>query len=238
MFKVLSKILIIAMFGIMFIPNNAYAQSLNKDFLNEQIAQQVTKQLKNKVKGDLSIQLATVPFEQIIVPEGSVCVKAIIKDEELTPRKIVEVEIWVNNQLNKKLNLPVDLKVYDNVWIASNIISRDKNFNPSNVAIDRKDITNDYDNVMRSEDDIENYVANKNFRISEIINKKFIKQKPDILKNTTVSAIFESDSIQVAIDAQALESASVGDSIRIKSPKYNRYYVGEVISKNVVLVRL
>lgn len=237
MFKTLSKIFLIFLTGVIF-TSAANAAVLSREYLNSEVSEQISQQLKSTVTGELKVQIAPVYFEEIPVSDGEITIKSYLKDKSFSPRKMAAVEVFVNGKLEKKFMLAVDLKIYDNVWCATGMILRDKNFTSNNVEIQRKDITNDYENVLRADTDLSEYVANKNFRISETISKKFIKQKPDILKNSTISALLETQSIQISFDVEATENGCIGDVIKVKSKRYNRYYVGEVINKNTVLVKM
>lgn len=237
MFRTLSKIFLIILTGVIF-TSCADAKVLSKDFINKQVTSQLNQQMKSSVKGELKTEIMPLYLNDTVVPEGEIKIKAYFKDRVFSPRKIATVDIIINGKTEKKLNMPINLKVYDEVWVTTGIVTRDKNFNFSNTELKRKDITNNYENVLRSKDDITEYVANKNFGISEIINKKYIKQKPDITKNSTISAIMQANTIQIAFEVQATESGCIGDMIKVKSPKYKRFYMGEVINKNMVLVKI
>ena len=237
MFKTLVKIILIVITGVFF-TSCADAKVLSKDFINKQVTSQLNQQMKSTIKGELKTEIIPLYLNDIVVSDGETKIKAYFKDRTFSPRKIATVDILVNNKIEKKINMPINLKVYDEVWVTTGIVTRDKNFNISNTELKRKDITNNYENVLRSKDDITEYVANKNFGISEIINKKYIKQKPDITKNSTISAIMQANTIQIAFEVQATENGCIGDMIKVKSPKYKRFYMGEVINKNMVLVRI
>lgn len=237
MFKTLGKMIFIVITGVIF-TSCADAKVLSKDFINKQVTSQLNQQMKSTVKGELKTEIIPLYLNDIVVSDGETKIKAYFKDRTFSPRKIATVDILVNNKIEKKINMPINLKVYDEVWVTTGIVTRDKNFNISNTELKRKDITSNYENVLRSKDDITEYVANKNFGISEIISKKYIKQKPDITKNSTISAIMQANTIQIAFEVQATENGCIGDMIKVKSPKYKRFYMGEVINKNMVLVRI
>jgi flagella basal body P-ring formation protein FlgA len=63
-------------------------------------------------------------------------------------------------------------------------------------------------------------------------------QKPAVAKNSVVSVIFDTGGINIAIDAEALQNGCIGDTVRIRSDEYKKFYTGKVVDTNKVLVKI
>ena len=79
----------------------------------------------------------------------------------------------------------------------------------------------------------------KPMKAGEILDKRFIKVKPDVVRNTEVRVFFSSnDSLMVTIDAVALEDGLVGEWVNVENKNYKKVYKGKIIGENRVLVTI
>ena len=81
-------------------------------------------------------------------------------------------------------------------------------------------------------------ISKKLFRDGEIIDKRFVKLRPDVMKNNVVTAYFSSNNVTVEIDAVAMSSGMKGDYIGVSSKQYGKVYTGKIIGENKVLIEL
>ena len=81
--------------------------------------------------------------------------------------------------------------------------------------------------------------AKKAFQKGEIIDKRFVKMKPDVARNSDVRIFFVSNgSVMISIDGNALADGMIGDYINVENKNYKRVYNGKVIGENRVLVNI
>ena len=77
------------------------------------------------------------------------------------------------------------------------------------------------------------------FREGEMIDKRFVKVKPDVVLNSEVRVFFVSnDAVMITIDATAMSDGLLGEYIKVSNKKYNKTYTGKVIGENRVLVQI
>ena len=73
----------------------------------------------------------------------------------------------------------------------------------------------------------------------EIIDKRFVKMKPDVIRNGEVRIFFVSNgAVMVTIDGTAMADGMTGDYINVENKNYKKVYTGKVIGENRVLVNI
>ena len=58
------------------------------------------------------------------------------------------------------------------------------------------------------------------------------------VKNSNIDIVFQSKAMNIKIKGIALKEGSIGDTILVRSDKYNKTYTGIVKSENEVMVRI
>ena len=79
----------------------------------------------------------------------------------------------------------------------------------------------------------------KAFQKGEIIDKRFVKMRPDVIRNGDVRIFFVSNgAVMVTIDGTAMMDGMTGDYINVENKNYKKVYNGKVIGENKVLVNI
>lgn len=237
MIKVVVKIVLITILTVLS-STSVFAAVLNSEEIKSEVEQKVLTIISKNIKGEIKAEVRVIPFKTLEIPDGEKRIYVSMESADFSPRKITKVIIQVNGKIVKKFNVPVSLKVYDKVWVATDNIQKGQSLGFTNVSLERKDITRISNNVLRDDKSLSDIIAFRNIRAGKIIDKRYVISKPDVSKNSVVSVIFETGGVKIAIDGEAMDNASVGDFVKIKSQKYKKYYTGKVISPNKVLVRM
>ena len=88
---------------------------------------------------------------------------------------------------------------------------------------------------MLDEYDLE-YITDNN---GEVIDKRFVKMRPDVQRNGEVRIFFVSNGdVMVTIDGTAMADGMTGDYINVENKNYKKVYNGKVIGENRVLVAI
>lgn len=229
--------LILIMF-LAFSSLKANAVILTNTQIESEIKKQVTETYRKYTDAELSIEIVTLPFKDLYVPNGEITYKIESFSTKFVPRELEKVTIFVNGKPVKVFNAPVVVKVYENVLIASNFINIGQQINTSTAKVKRMEISNILDYPLRVDALGKDIMAKKAFREGEIIDKRFIKLKPDIVRNARVTVMFNTNNLTVSTEATALSDGTIGDSICLINKNYNRVYTGKVIGENKVLVKI
>lgn len=233
--KVLS---LIALIMVMMTSVKAEAQTLTvKQFENE-ISKQVIKTYKNYTDADLSVKILQVPFSTLNIRDGVVTYKVTSNNDKFMPRDVKKVEIFVNGKYERFMMIPVEVKAYKNVLVASEAINRESAITAMNTVMQRKEVSNVLSNVITNSYLKRDVVSKKMYREGEIIDKRFLAARPDVARNQEIVALFKSSGVTISITAISQSEGNIGDYVMLKSPKYQRVYRGKVIAPNRVLVTM
>ena len=191
-------------------------------------------------KGDIQVQCGRIPSVPIKVPEGNVEIKvtSLLRDA-FVQRTVVRVRIFVDGKPKRSMGVPVQLALYDDVWVATQPIHRDDAISTINVECMRRDISKLAVTAARvNVSDLTNTRVKKSFRTGDILDHRFIEKEPVVIRNSLVAIIFKSKTISVSIPGEAMENGQIGDCIRVRSPEFRKQYRAKIIDRGTVLVNI
>lgn len=206
--------------------------------IKKAIVEQVREKYKSYTSAQLDIQVVALPFKDLSVPNGKVSYIVQSNVNKFVARDLEKVSLYVDDQFIKAFNAPVVVKAYEDVLVASNFINIGQPLNTNNVTVKRIEISNVMSYPLRADAMGKEMMAKKAFREGEILDKRFVKLRPDVLRNATVAVTFKTNNLTIAIDARALSDGVIGESICLMSKEYNKVYTGKVIGENKVLVEI
>lgn len=200
------------------------------------IAKQVQENYKNYTTAQLKVEVVALPFKDLDVPDGNVSFSIQPSMNKFLARDLEKVNVYVNDKFIKTFNAPVVIKAYENVLVASGFINIGQPISPNVASIKTMEISNILEYPLRADALGKEMLAKKAFREGEILDKRFVKLRPDVIRNATVSVIFKTNNLTVATDAKALSDGIIGENICLMNKNYNKVYTGKVIGENKVLV--
>lgn len=214
------------------------AKVLTDSEVKDIIANQIVENNKHYTDAQTEVEVIALPFKELTLPEGKVSFVVKATADKFLARDLEKVSVYVNNNFIKTFNAPVLIKAYQNVLVASCPISRETEITPSIVRIEKKEISNILEYALKIDAANKSMVAKKFFSEGEMIDKRFVKYKPEILRNANVTVFFNSPSLSISTEATALSDGTMGENICIMNKNYNKIYKGTVIGENKVLVKI
>lgn len=211
---------------------------MSSDEVKSIVAKQVTENTQKYTDAELSVSVLTVPFKTLILPDGKVSFVVKPSLDKFAARDLERVFVYVNDKFVKTFNAPVAIKAYQDVLVASCFINREQPINSGDVKVKKIEVSNTIGFQLRPDALQNQIIARKAFVDGEIIDKRFVKLKPDVLRNSMVSVIFTSNNLSIATDAIALSDGVKGDNICVMNKIYNKVYTGRIIGENKVLVKI
>lgn len=202
------------------------------------IAQQVTENYKNYTDAQLKVEVVALPFKDLYVPDGKISFSVQSSMNKFLARDLEKVSVYSDGKFIKTFNAPVVVKVYEDVLVASGFINIGQPINTNDTVVKRIEISNVINYPIKADALGKEMLAKKAFREGEILDKRFVKLRPDVLRNATVAVTFRTNNLTIAIDAKALSDGIIGENICLVSKEYNRVYTGKVIGENKVLVEI
>ena len=220
----------------------AFCYVLTVDELNKTIEKKVSYELAPQIKkhsNDYNIAILGAPNEKIITNETQAPKIEVINPssnfQANSYRKIVVKNS--KNQILKTFGVSVRVKIFKNVLVATSNIPFNQEINSSNSSLERVDITKCLANY--STKDLNGTIAKRNIIKGSIITSDYIKEKSAVFKNSLVDIKFlSSKGLEIKLQGIALKEGAIGDTILVKSDKYNKVYNAKVKSSNEVIVRI
>lgn len=237
----MNKRILNILLSIIFLTVSAKAASaavLTRDKLAAEIERQIVSKLSKSVEGEIKAQALLLPVSSFDVPEGELDVLVSLDNESFVPKKYATVIIKVNGKKIKKFPTPVVLTLQQKVWVATDAVSRNQSLNEGDFTLEKKDVTKNYSIIVTSDKCLADYVAVRDIRPGDVLDKRFVMPRPDVPKDAVVSVIFDTGGVNIAIEGESMQNGCVGDLIRVHSDKYNKSYIGKVISSNKILVKI
>ena len=216
------------------------AQTVTSAQVKSQIAQQLTETYKKQYRDvDVQVKIMATPFAQIQLPDGEITYKITQGADKIIPRDIKRVDVYVNNAFVRTLNLPAQTSVYKEVLVASDFINREQAITKETTDVKKIDISMKMDYILTEKVLEKEMSAKKAFQKGEIIDKRFVKMRPDVARNGDVRIYFVSNgAVMITIDGTAMADGMYGDYINVENKNYKRVYTGKVIGENRVLVNI
>ncbi len=218
---------------------SANAQTVTSAAVKSQIANQLTANYKKMTDADVEVKITATPFAQLTLPDGKITYKIVQGGDKIVPRDIKRVDVYVNDAFVRTLNLPAQTIVYKEVLVAADFINREQAINNETTVVKKIDVSQRMDYVLSEKMLNKEMSAKKAFQKGEIIDKRFVKMRPDVERNGAVRIFFVSNgAVMITIDGTAMADGMCGDYINVENKNFKRVYNGKVIGENRVLVSI
>lgn len=218
----------------------ASAQVLTSAEVKTQVAKIFEDKFRAMYDGDIEVKITATQFANLQLPDGKVTYKIVNGGEKILARDIKRVDVFVNNVYVKSLNLPAQTSIYKEVLVASELINREQTLTKECTEIKRIDVAlRGVDFVLSEDMLVKDITTKKMFQKGEIIDKRFVKMRPDVARNSEVRVFFVSNgSVMITIDGTATMDGMIGDYVNVENRNYKKTYNGKVIGENKVLVAI
>lgn len=220
----------------------AYSYTLTYDELNNYIVNFEKNEIKKqttKYSSDFEINVTGILNDKIETQDLSFPKIEIISQDpsfRINSYKRVVIKDSKNNII-KSFPINVQTRIYKQVLTASEVIPFGSEINSLNTKLERREISKYLGKTLDSIG--QNQITTRNYQKGAIILSSYLKEKSSVLKNSTVDIIFlSSKGLNIKIQGHALNEGAIGDTILVRSDKYNKTYNAKIISSNEVTVRI
>lgn len=220
---------------------NAFCYSLSYEELKNEISNKINKQIAQQLKeysDDFEINIFGIPKNTILTNEAiKPKIETISQNPNFSPNSYNRILIKDSKgSLIKAFPITVQTKVFAPVLVASEIIPFNQTINQTNTTIKRTEISKHLGKTYKTQTN--GLISKKNYQKGNVILADYTKTKSSILKNSNIDVIFVSKSLSIKLRAKALQEGAIGDTILVKSEKYNKTYNAVVKSENEAIVRI
>ncbi len=216
-------------------PSNALV--LDNDYLKAKI----TEDLNNKyqsVNPDGAVVVKSLPLVDVDLKGTKLTIDCSCNFGTFGKNKMAKVIFLEDNRILKTIVVPVEIKAYDNVLVATKDILRGETLNSTNTKYEKRSVEYNSANVIAENFDFSDMTSKRTIKAGDIIDKRFLGKQTAIFRSSPVVAVFQSGAIRLSLEVTAMENGGIGDYIKVRSKEYNKIYQGKVISSNQVLIQI
>ena len=215
------------------------AQVIPSSKVKVDVARLFENNYKKNIDGEVQVKITATPFADLQLPDGKITYKISSGSDKILPRDVKRVDVYVNGVFNRTLNLPAQTIIYKEVLVASEQIEREQTLTKDCTEVKKVDVSMRANYVLDGSMLDKEITTRKIFQKGEIIDKRFVKMKPDVARNSDVRVFFVSnDSVMITIDGTAMQDGMLGDYINVENKNYKKVYNGKIIGENRVLVNI
>ena len=224
-----------------FSSNASFCYTLTSSELKLEVLSKITPEISAQLKNhssDFKINIYGISSNPIITAEAAKPkIEVISQNKNFSQNSYKRILIKdSNNNLIKAFPINVQTKVYADVLTASKMISFNEKITSENTKIERKEISKHLGKTYSKH--MDGIVAKRNYQAESIIFADYTEKQTSILKNSNIDIVFESKNLNIKLRGKALKDGAIGDTILVRSDKYNKTYTGIVKSENEVMVRI
>ena len=215
------------------------AQTVSSANVKADVAKVLENKFSKMTDGEVRVKVVATQFSELQLPDGKVSYKVVSDCAKILPRDIKKVDVYVNGKFVKNLNLPIETRVFKDVLVASDVINREQSITNECTMIKKVDVSHKMDYILDKRMLQKEMSAKKSFQKGEVLDKRFVKMRPDVQRNGDVRIFFVSNgAVMISIDGTALTDGMCGDYITVENKNYKKVYNGKVIGENRVLVSI
>ena len=209
------------------------AQIISSSKVKVDVARLFENNYKKITDGEVQVKITATPFADLQLPDGKITYKVAAGGDKILPRDVKRVDVYVNGAYVRTLNLPAQTFVYKEVLVASDLINREQVLTKDCTEVKKIDISNRANFVLDGSMLDKEITTRKIFQKGEVIDKRFVKMKPDVARNSDVRVFF-----MITIDGTAMSDGMLGDYINVENKNYKKIYNGKIIGENKILVNI
>ena len=229
---------VLFLFSVFFI-SPVQAQIISANQVKTDVAKLFENNYKKITSGDVEVKITATQFSELQLPDGKITYKIVSGGDRIMARDIKRVDVLVNGAYIRTLNLPSQTVVMKDILVASDMIDRDQTLTKDCTTVKRIDVALKANYVLDESMLEKEITAKKVFQKGEIIDKRFVKMRPDVARNADVRVFFVSNgAVMISIDGTAMADGMLGDYINVENKNYKRVYNGKIIGENKVLVNI
>jgi flagella basal body P-ring formation protein FlgA len=214
------------------------ARTFSSDEIKAEVSKQIVESNAKYTDAQLVATVIALPFQNLTLPDGKVTFTATSCLDKFMARDLKKINVYVNGCLAKTFNAPTEVKAYKDVLVASETIEREKLLTNSIVTTKKMEVSNILESVLSSDMLEKEIITKKGFREGEVIDRRFVKLRPDVQRSAEVTAYVTINNLMVSINATALSDGMLGEYIGVENKSYKKVYTGKIIGENKVLIEM
>ncbi len=195
------------------IPINVWSQT---NFPGEQLSQMLYEEIRARVGKDAEISVSkSIP--NLTFREKNVQVEFdFASDAELNGNSIVGIEFYSQNNLLRRLEVPVRVKIFAEVLVARETIKQGEEITLENCTIERRAIPTNVEPEETYSEKLLGKVARHSIVRGSVVTQNLLSEPFAVRRGEKVKIVVLSGKVSVIAVGTALQDASVGERVRVR----------------------
>ena len=221
--------------------NSVFAYSLSCEEIKNEITSKIYNEVKLQVEeysSDFEVNIFGIPKVPVLTNDQiKPTIEIIQQNTKFAPQQYRRIMIKDSKgTLVKAFPINIQVRIFAPTLVASELIPYNQVIGANNTKIERREITQCLGktyNKMTS-----GIISKRTYQKGNVILADYMKEKSLVLKNSSIDIIFISKGLNIKLRGKALADGAMGETILVKSEKYNKTYNAIVKSSNEVIVRI
>jgi flagella basal body P-ring formation protein FlgA len=211
----LKKIFIISITSLMMtslVSINLYSKST---FSGERLKQACLNYIYSMVGNDAEVSISD-KIEDQNFDESGIVANCFGEEKSLKGNCYIIIEFHQNGFLKRRLQIPVRVRLFNEVATAVKTIFRGEAVKAENISLEKKEVTNYTDIDLMPVDEIIGKKARNNISEGSIITRLSLESEKTINRGDKVKIVVEAGAIRISATGEALQDGAIGDMILVK----------------------
>ena len=140
--------------------------------------------------------------------------------------------------VNWQIHLPVRIDIYDDIAVTKTPLIKGQSIDAKSIHFRKKKITDLHQGYFRKIDSLDRLQAKRNLSSNSILNSANVAAKHLVTSGQTVTILLKINGLQIKSTGLALQSASLGQLVKVRNKQSNKIIEGTVSSEGQVSVNL
>lgn len=204
-------------------------------FSGERLRQAVISYAEKTVGKDAEVLVALrIPDQGF--QESGVSAKCSGSKESLRGATNVAIEFSVSGRVVRRIQVPVQVKIYRDVAVATSTIGYSSPLSKQQFTIERRDVTAYPENDLLSPDDISGTTARRSIQKGSVITRSSITEAGGVRRGMSATIIVQAGSVIIRTRGSVLNDATLGETVRVMREGTNSIITGILQENNTVYI--
>lgn len=191
-----------------------------------------------KEKGDLELRF-TRPWTAITVIDDSLTLKVVdLPTAGVTPNCIVRFELLAGNTNIGNWQVPVQARVWREVWVAGSPLQRGQLVSDADVLKERRDVLTLRDALPSLTLENPSLELAENVPAGTALAARSLRMRPIVRRGQVAEALVQDGNMIISAKVEILEDGLPGQTIRVRNVKSKREFRGKVQNEETIIVTL
>jgi flagellar basal body P-ring formation protein FlgA len=183
------------------------------------------------------VEVVLRTFSSLSLPAGEIATDILKPNRGVTPgihRFLLSVR--VNGREEARTWIDSDIRVFDEVVVASQPLAHFESLTPEKVRLERRNLGELPPQPLTSLADIEGKQMARPVEVNQVLTTSMLDLPRIVRRGSVVSLVYESVGLHVELSGRAAEPGRVGDRIRVENPSSGKVVEGQILDDRTVKV--